>query len=273
VAEARAHLEATGYGRVRVECADGWSGFRAGAPYDRIILTVGVHDLAPAWVEQLRDGGLLVAPLSFGSAQFVPAFRRRGDHLTSEQIRSGFFMDLRGEHPRQMTHRSGEGLTVAHDALSDTALAAVNEILDRPAELFSAPELVEVGTAWAEFQNFWTFVALFHPLAIQIDDPRVRAQGIQGMAYAIADLERRQLALTTACLGGPEIGQELRRLAREWLEMGRPGLDRLVIAAYPRAVYPRADVLPRGHWSGLIEKEHTWFRWRYRQGREQSGQA
>ena len=49
-----------GYPSVQVATADGWDGYPVRAPYDRILIAVGVHDLAPAWVEQLREGGLLV---------------------------------------------------------------------------------------------------------------------------------------------------------------------------------------------------------------------
>src|SRR6185437_12658965 len=49
---ARARLAAIGLGepRVRVERGDGGFGRPAGAPYDRIVLTVGAADLAPAWI-------------------------------------------------------------------------------------------------------------------------------------------------------------------------------------------------------------------------------
>jgi hypothetical protein len=119
----------------------------------------------------------------------------------------------------------------------------------------------------AEEEDRDPFLALAHPQAMLISDPRVKAQGIEGNAYALADLERGQLAVPTACFGGPEIGEEFRRLAREWLALGRPGPDRLVLAAYPRATHPRADSLPAGRWMGLVEKEHAWFRWRCRRGR------
>jgi protein-L-isoaspartate(D-aspartate) O-methyltransferase len=45
---ARDHLEAAGFGRVRVVLGDGGDGHPGGAPYDRIILTVGAWDVAPA---------------------------------------------------------------------------------------------------------------------------------------------------------------------------------------------------------------------------------
>ncbi|PKB83314.1 MAG: hypothetical protein BZY88_02400 [SAR202 cluster bacterium Io17-Chloro-G9] len=46
-AGARAHLAAAGLNRVRVVCGDGGLGYPSGAPYDRIILTVGAWDIAP----------------------------------------------------------------------------------------------------------------------------------------------------------------------------------------------------------------------------------
>src|SRR5216683_2492752 len=47
---ARANLAAAGYPGVTAVCADGAEGFAAQAPYDRVIATVGVNDLAPAWL-------------------------------------------------------------------------------------------------------------------------------------------------------------------------------------------------------------------------------
>src|SRR2546423_13102029 len=66
---ARAHLDAAGLSRVRVVLGDGGLGYPADAPYDRIILTVGAWDVAPAWWAQLRPGGRLVLPLTVGGSQ------------------------------------------------------------------------------------------------------------------------------------------------------------------------------------------------------------
>src|ERR1700720_96615 len=52
VVSAREHLARAGFGEVTVVCADGAGGDPEHAPYDRIIATVGVSDLAPAWLRR-----------------------------------------------------------------------------------------------------------------------------------------------------------------------------------------------------------------------------
>jgi protein-L-isoaspartate(D-aspartate) O-methyltransferase len=97
VAAARAHLAAAGVSAVRVVCADGTLGFRDGAPYDRVILTVGAAEVAPAWREQLRVGGRLVMPLVLlDDLQKIVAFEERDGCLESVSVERGGFMTLRG---------------------------------------------------------------------------------------------------------------------------------------------------------------------------------
>src|ERR1700761_4853161 len=74
--EAAAHLAAAGYPEVAVVAADGAAGYPAGAPYDRVIATVGVSDLAPAWLDQLGPGGRIVVPLDLRGSQRSIAFER-----------------------------------------------------------------------------------------------------------------------------------------------------------------------------------------------------
>jgi protein-L-isoaspartate(D-aspartate) O-methyltransferase len=96
VLSARQHLAAAGLAGVEVVCGDGGFGHRAGAPYDRIILTVGAWDIAPAWIEQLSRDGRLVLPLSLRHVQKSLAFERRDDHLESVSVKDCGFMPLRG---------------------------------------------------------------------------------------------------------------------------------------------------------------------------------
>jgi protein-L-isoaspartate O-methyltransferase len=47
---------------VTVVTGDGLAGYSPGAPFDRVIATFGLRQIPPAWVEQTRPGGIIVAP-------------------------------------------------------------------------------------------------------------------------------------------------------------------------------------------------------------------
>ncbi|GAA5072773.1 protein-L-isoaspartate(D-aspartate) O-methyltransferase [Thermocatellispora tengchongensis] len=97
VEAARRHLAAAGRTDVVVARADGAQGYPDQAPYDRIIATVGVWDLAPAWLEQLAPGGRIVVPLDLRGTQRSVAFERTAEgHWTSVSVVPCGFMRMRG---------------------------------------------------------------------------------------------------------------------------------------------------------------------------------
>ncbi|MFF4344931.1 methyltransferase, FxLD system [Kitasatospora sp. NPDC001540] len=63
--------------------------------FDAIVVTHAARDLAPAWWEQLADGGRLVLPLDLHTFTWSVALRRRGDTLvsTGRWISCGFVPD------------------------------------------------------------------------------------------------------------------------------------------------------------------------------------
>ncbi len=95
--EASAHLAAAGYPSAHVVTGDGAVGWPLGAPYDRIELTVGASDIAPAWFAQLAEGGLLTLPLWVGASDVSVAFRKSDGALVSESLTPCGFMRLRGQ--------------------------------------------------------------------------------------------------------------------------------------------------------------------------------
>ncbi|WP_034261708.1 methyltransferase, FxLD system [Actinospica robiniae] len=94
---ARGMLAAAGYDRVRVVLADADAGLPDGAPYDRILVTVGAWDIPPAWTEQLAEGGRLLVPLRVRGLTRVIAFEDRGNHLESVSERIFGFVPMQGE--------------------------------------------------------------------------------------------------------------------------------------------------------------------------------
>ncbi|QBD80620.1 methyltransferase, FxLD system [Ktedonosporobacter rubrisoli] len=100
---ARAHLAQAGFNQVQVLCADGARGYAAAGPYDRIMLTVQASDIAPAWFEQLKPGGLLLLPLSINGPQVTVAFEKVDDGLESRSVKSCSFVGIRGSLASMMT--------------------------------------------------------------------------------------------------------------------------------------------------------------------------
>ena len=98
---AREHLARAGFGDVAVACAEGAGGYPEGAPYDRVIATVGVSDLAPAWLEQAVPQARIVVPLDVRGTQLSVAFEPAdpadpGGPWTSRSLAPCGFMRMRG---------------------------------------------------------------------------------------------------------------------------------------------------------------------------------
>ena len=216
---ARANLAAAGIGRVEVVCADGAEGWRPGAPYDRVIVTAGADDLAPAWVEQLTEGGRLVLPLGLaGPSQQCVALVRHGRSLSGGQLCPCGFMPLRGG--------MAPAPAGAEGALADWLAAG-----GRP-----TGDLVPLTDIRAGFEAWLALTADAYvrarpspdePPAFGICDPH-------GCALAIGDGSQHSVV---AFGDGAAAAAELVRAHRAWASE-RPALDRLRIDARPTGAEP-----------------------------------
>src|SRR5215475_9854381 len=141
VARARSSLLAAGYDAVTVKCADGGYGDPAGAPFDRVIVTAGAWDIAPAWLGQLAPGGRLVLPLSIRGIQLSVGLERADEvWLSTSALRCGFVRMLGAyagpeeaislEEPSALTFQVSDGCPVDAEALR-TALAG-EDAVDEP---------------------------------------------------------------------------------------------------------------------------------------------
>jgi protein-L-isoaspartate(D-aspartate) O-methyltransferase len=85
--------------RGTIVAADGRAGWDAKAPYDRIVVTASSLDVPHAFLDQLKEGGLLVMPLRLSDSvpfrQIVVTFKRVGQRLRSVSVIHGGFMRLR----------------------------------------------------------------------------------------------------------------------------------------------------------------------------------
>ncbi|MGH8184498.1 MAG: protein-L-isoaspartate(D-aspartate) O-methyltransferase [Rhodanobacteraceae bacterium] len=81
---------------IRSRHDDGNIGWPAEAPFDAIVLTAAGESVPRALREQLRDGGVLVAPLGPAGAQRLTRFRREGDAWHCEDLEGVSFVPLLG---------------------------------------------------------------------------------------------------------------------------------------------------------------------------------
>ncbi len=95
--QARRAIAELGAENVEVIVGDGSRGVPGRAPFDAI----AVHATAPAppraLLDQLVDGGRLVAPIAAGDADLLTVYRRDGDDFEAEVIGPCRFVPLLGE--------------------------------------------------------------------------------------------------------------------------------------------------------------------------------
>ncbi|MFC8794979.1 protein-L-isoaspartate O-methyltransferase family protein [Streptomyces cinereoruber] len=85
-----------GLRNVRCHVADGTAGFSARAPYDRMVAWCTPPLLPEAWVAQVADGGLIVAPLPIATVPnmtVVAKIRVRGGEPSVEAVFNGGYIE------------------------------------------------------------------------------------------------------------------------------------------------------------------------------------
>ena len=296
VDRAREHLASAGYPDVTVVATDGAGGYPPGAPYDRVIATVGVSDLAPAWLHQTGPDARIVVPLDVRGSQLAVAFGRAGPaqagsagHWVSRSIAPCGFMRMRGSlagPERTVVLQPGlsislpDGLTLADGQEIDGAALAA--FLDEPPAEFAT------GVRASSLQVFWGLGLWLaasdrrscgvaeewtEGAAARLAHAPLRGHGMVATAGIVdsggiavlttdqpaVDGRSGQLALEVAGFGphGAQLGAALAAHVQAWDRAGQPGAARLHVDAYPRSSPDEAA--PSASDALLIERPATRF--------------
>jgi len=291
VEAAREHLARAGFGEVVVACADGAWGYPERAPYDRIIATVGVSDLAPAWLRQAGPQARIVVPLDVRGTQLSVAFERAGpgELWTNRSLAPCGFMRMRGSlaGPERVVRLAPGLFLLLPDGTSDADGDTLAGWLAGP----SVPYLTGVritGSGSAEvFWGLGLWLAAHELRSGRLNEERpsgtsgARLAGAPlrgpGWQSTLGLLDRGGLAiLTTAVasarsglltLGAAGFGPDGARLAADlaahveaWSQAGRPGITSLHIDAYPRSrAWISADETPLPGDALIMERPGTRF--------------
>ena len=216
-AQARSNLEAQGTIGVNVIVADGWHGWPDGAPYDRIIVTAGSYDVAPAWFDQLMDGGRIVMPWDYRAMTFV----KHGERLNLVSHSFCGFMRMRGEFDWQ---------------------ADVVEELGEPDDPSNRTEVPLEGLP-SEIAIRWDDLAFF--LALYIwprramsswlgDNPDVKFVMVTHREFRRVIFVRSDGRWRIDAAAGDDLVSTVSDLVHHWFDEGMPGPERLRMTAMRR---------------------------------------
>lgn len=263
VERARENLDAAGCEAVVVVHGDGALGCPDRAPFHRIIASVGVWDLQPAWLEQLTSDGRLVVPLDLRGVQRSVAFERDGDHWTSRSVMPCGFMRMRGRAAGpERSYLLDEATTLTLSLPEDREVdpEAIVEVLGEPP---SSRSTGATATAAQVFDGLTLWLAIHEPRWCSLSeatgagkpllaDAPLRAADSAVTAGILADdgvalLSSLDDELTVLCYGNDAVADELVAHVRAWEDAGRPGTRGLRIDAYP-------DGVPGGEGGYVIEK-------------------
>ncbi len=246
VEEARASLREEGYEEVHVACRDGYWGYVEGAPFDRIIATVGCSDTSPHWLEQMAAGGSLLVPLLHGILHPLVRIVREHESAAGRVIGSSSFMPssgaLRWVNPWQSYCVVG---LPPQPCWTRPALAGL------PHEGLSGDALED-----PDHRSFHFFLSLCS-----------RELWYSGYGYGLADPGAGAAVVVSAHgvhgFARPESGAALERLyerlvglASAWCNLGRPSTGDYELSFIPRRDEPNLGADSRGEW--VIERITSW---------------
>jgi protein-L-isoaspartate(D-aspartate) O-methyltransferase len=260
-ARARSSLAAAGFSEVEVQCADGGYGDPASAPFDRIIVTAGVWDIAPAWLAQLTGGGRLVLPLSVRDIELSVALERSdGCWRSRSACRCGFVRMLgafaspqpavRLDGPEPLLVQladdrplDGEALRLALggkfvDVSAGLQAADQGELGDLDLWLTcTAPELDRLTLLTAAGRHLGP-LPLGGLARHGADAARLGVATVLPVGAAVSDQMAAEVVVRGYGPAGEKLAVDLAERALTWAELGRPGAADVQLSVWP----PGAEV-------------------------------
>jgi protein-L-isoaspartate(D-aspartate) O-methyltransferase len=240
---ARRALRTGGYA-ARVVVGNGVEAYAPAAPYDRIVVTASTPRVPRAWLDQLREGGLLEVPLRLRAegALAITTFQRSGEALVSTAVVPGRFMPLRGDPvaaplpPPVLTMRSrlGSGRAVVTrlggSSLARLSPGARDRVIAVAATRPRTRRLAVRAASWP----LGLYLSLELPeraAVLRYADLAIGLVGRGGRSLAFLEgkWEGGDRPTPQRLLAYGEVDAEERLLSAldRWVSRGRPGSDRL----------------------------------------------
>lgn len=93
--EAKERFKTLGIHHIHTRFDDGQNGWREFAPYDRILFSASLESVPSKIFEQLKVGGILVAPIEKGDKQIITRFRKTEEGIQKEELDDCLFVPVK----------------------------------------------------------------------------------------------------------------------------------------------------------------------------------
>ncbi|MBE2268951.1 MAG: methyltransferase domain-containing protein [Anaerolinea sp.] len=243
VSKALDSFQRAGISGINVVEGDGVLGYAPRAAYDRIIASVGVWDMPPMWVRQLKPDGILVVPIWWDAYELCAAFTfERDGTLISTGNSLCSFVDLRGggASPPLSVRVGTTALRLETSAVARLDPAALHLLLSDDASVGQLSHPVSYRDHWT---SFIPYLILNTPPGFilahyYVSDSAQKPYGIEGSGFAL-------LTQGSACFvpvtgegitysyGGADAFMGIEETLKAWNAAGRPKRDRLRLRLIP----------------------------------------
>lgn len=207
--------------------ADGAQGHLANAPYDRVIATCGVRSIPPAWIGQIRTGGVIVAPwgTAYGNQDAVVRLVvHRDSSVSGHFTRPAQFVKMRAQRAVWPEHAQWVPDDWADRADKSSTAVTSDEFAGGPYDVASfviglrvphCAAIVEEASAWfyGLADRSWAAV-------------KFGTDGVEGEAYQF---------------GARRLWDEVVEARRWWADAGRPGIERFGLTIGPEGQHVWLD--------------------------------
>lgn len=92
--EARTRFKSAGYTNINTRLGDGQEGWKQFAPYDRILFSASLGNFPQSLVDQLTEGGIMVAPFEINGQQIIKRYVKRHGRLFEEELEACKFVPV-----------------------------------------------------------------------------------------------------------------------------------------------------------------------------------
>lgn len=235
VERARARHNQAGHTNIELHASDGFNGWQASAPFDRIVGWVTPHVLPTAWVEQAKPGTVIVTPVKIAEVAGANAVVRcvvDAGTVRHGELHPGSFIEMAPEIISELglpvryvdaVRRSPDGPPswISAQRLHHQPITVAERLLAQLAEAESEPEFFDRHAAdWRAFTAF---------LLASTTNPAT-AGGAHGWGIGTAAPDSVAVSLSSGALltaGADAAREELTKALSDWQKLGEPGFASL----------------------------------------------